>query len=1091
MANSDTPKIPQDQLAEFINLYQFMATAREIDLLEEQYVARGEAFFHVSGAGHEAVATLNPHLIPEDYLHCHYRDKALMLARGISSEMFFYSFFCKDASHSRGRQMSAHMSDRRTNILSLVGPVGNNALQAVGIAAEIKNQPQSPIVYCGLGDGTTQQGEVLEAIAESVRWKLPVLFLVQDNKYAISTITHKKTFYNLPDKNAQSFYGLPLLYLEGKDPVSCYRSLKGIVTNIRTSRTPALVIMSMERLANHTNADDQSVYRDSNEIHTAIKEYDPIVNLKRDLELSGIKSIDIDCIHQSIRESLVEVAKQVQLSKDPLPCLNSKKNLLDHLLVTALNEYRGGSSSNSLTMLEAMRKVLYERMVKDTRITLYGEDIEDPKGDVFGLTLGLSTAFPERVFNSPLSESTIVGTSIGRALAGGRPVGFLQFADFIPLAFNQIASEMGTMFWRTDGAWQCPVILMITCGGYRPGLGPFHAQSMESLAVHTPGIDVAMPSTAGDAAGILNSAFDSGRPTLIFYPKSCLNLVDAESTTSPDTEKQFVPIGKARVVRAGVDITFVTYGNATQLCLKVATSLEAIGVESEVIDLRWLSPWDEEAVLKSALKTAKVLVVHEDNYTCGMGSEVLATIAEKSPISIQLRRVARPDTHIPCNFANQLEILPSFKRILEAAADLLDLEVEWAIPTQSNQGNSTVIEAVGLAPSDQVLTILELCIKPGDQVSEGQTVAVLETSKAILDFECPVQGIVEEVFVAENQEVLIGAPLFRVTLSADSRLAPKPVTREEIGQPIFKPKKQKQSRLENHEIKNEIAAKEFSSKIIESCSLPSLITTQSSTSHSQGKSNPDLRIIVPVKPDGDKRPFFYVHGLGGYHPTVNSALAKYFDQARPLFGIQALGLDGKNLPHTSIEEMARFYISEIKKIESKGPYLIGGVCLGGSIAFEIAQQLKQQGDQVLSLVMVDSPRPFLNEKEVGFLADIITQQSQVLIGQSAHPWSYDSTEENIPPSILSFFRVWKANIQALGSYRPKQYSDSVTYISSVDKIVNSSYFDPSYPNSWYDLVTSKLEIQLVPGNHLTMLFDPNVKYLSEKINICLDFVDSI
>src|SRR5258708_2256902 len=224
----------------------------------------------------------------------------------------------------------------------------------------------------------------------------------------------------------------------------------------------------------------------------------------------------------------------------------------------------------------ALRATLGHHLRTNDRVVLFGEDIEDPKGDVFGVTRGLSTEFPGRVRNSPLSESTIMGVSIGRALAGARPVAFLQFADFLPLAFNQIAAELGSIWWRSQGAWEAPVIVLSSCGGYGRGLGPFHSQTLESLAAHVPGIDVVMPATAGDAAGLLNAAFASGRPTLFFYPKSCLNL--SEQATTSDVERHFVPLGACRKVRSGNDITFVSWGYPVFLCEKAAAALAGIGI---------------------------------------------------------------------------------------------------------------------------------------------------------------------------------------------------------------------------------------------------------------------------------------------------------------------------------------------------------------------------------------------------------------------------------------------------------------------------------------------------------------------------------
>ncbi len=314
----------------------------------------------------------------------------------------------------------------------------------------------------------------------------------------------------------------------------------------------------------------------------------------------------------------------------------------------------------------------------------WAKTLKIPKGDVFGVTKGLSTKFPARVRNAPLSESTILGTCIGQALTGKRPVAFLQFADFLPLAFNQIACELGKHVLAQRWQWQAPVIVMVACGAYRPGMGPFHAGTHEAIMAHTPGVDVYMPSTAGDAAGLLNAAFQSQRPAIFFYPKALLN--DPEQTTPSDVERQFMPIGVARKVRSGRDITFVAWGNTVRICQQAAEALETVGVGCDVLDLRTLSPWDERTVLASAEHTARLIVVHEDNHTCGLGAEVLATVAEKTRVPVAMRRVTRPDTFIPCNFENQIEVLPSFKRVLTTAAELLNLELQWEQDEHSRRG---------------------------------------------------------------------------------------------------------------------------------------------------------------------------------------------------------------------------------------------------------------------------------------------------------------------------------------------------------------------------------------------------------------------
>jgi 2-oxoisovalerate dehydrogenase E1 component len=764
-----------------LELYKYMVTSREMDRIEEEYTGRGEAFFHVSGAGHEASVMLQPHLTGADWLHCHYRDKALMLARGISPEMFFMSLFNKDGSHSRGRQMNAHMSAPEHRILSLVGPVGNSALQAAGVASVVKDQDGAPIVLCSLGDGMTQQGEVLEAIAQTVRDQLPVLFLIQDNAFAISTKTLEKTLYSTPDGESDEFYTVPIRRIDGRDPVEAYDAFGEIVAGMRKNRRPSIAVFNVDRLGNHTNADDQRMYRTPEEIERVRSTGDPITVLARRLTEAGVSADELESARAEVESELREIARRVQRSPEPQPTSTAVRPLPDRLAARS-NEYTGGDADGGeLTMLEAIREVLKARLGSDERVQLFGEDLEDPKGDVFGITRGLTQTYPGRVVNSPLAEATIVGYSIGQALAGKRPVAFLQFADFLPIAYNQIFAELGSMYWRTDGGWQAPVILMVTCGGYRPGLGPFHASSMEGIAAHTPGVDVFMPSTAGEAAGLLNAAFESERPTIFFYPKNCLN--DRSATTTTDVARQLVPIGTARTVRPGEHITLVGWGNTVRLCTQAADALESVDVSAEVIDLRSIVPWDVDRVVDSVSKTGRLVVVHEDNHTAGMGAEVIAAVSERISTPIVTRRVTRGDTYVPCNFANQLEVLPSYKRVLETAVDILGGTVLWKLLEDSASGMRTV-EAIGASPSDESVTVIAWHIEPGQEIAQGQLIAELEADKAAFDFKSPTDGTVDALLCEEGDSVKVGAPLFNVKI-AEGEVSLKPVTREEPGEPVI------------------------------------------------------------------------------------------------------------------------------------------------------------------------------------------------------------------------------------------------------------------------------------------------------------------
>lgn len=769
-----------EKVALFHSVYESIIKAREVDLLEVDYTKRGEAFFHVSGAGHENIAFLSPFLIDDDFLHCHYRDKSLMIARGITERQFFLSLFAKDQSHSRGRQMSAHLSDPALNILSLVGPVGNNALQAVGVATVIKSMPSNPLVLCSVGDGTSQQGEVLEAIAHAVRETLPVLFVIEDNHWAISTKTLGKTFYNTPDGDAESYYGIPIIRVDGRNADETYDAFAKITAQIRADRKPAIVIFNVKRLNSHTNADDHRMYRNAAEIDETSKNDDPIPMLRAWLLEHGVSDADLTALEQTVKAKVLADSIDAQDSPDPEPNFDAKAPLPADL-INPQSEYIGNGSGEQLTMLEAMREVLKHHLSTDERVSLFGEDIEDPKGDVFGVTKGLSQAFPGRVVNSPLAESTIVGVAIGQALAGARPVGFLQFADFFAIAYNQIFAEMGSMYWRTDGGWTAPVILLVSCGGFKPGLGPFHASSMESTAAHTPGIDVFLPATAGDAAGLLNAAFSSGRPTIIFYPKSCLN--DRSQLTSRDVSRQLVPIGKGRRHREGSDITFVAWGNTLGFSLKAADALAKAGVTSDVIDLRSISPWDVDMVIESVRKTGHLIIAQEDNLTASVASEIAATVAERAGVPVVIRRVSRPDTYVPFHFENQLQVLPGFKRILTAAVEILGGSLTWEVKAQPEEGISYV-EAVGSSPSDESVTVVEWMVAVGASIKPGDVIGEMEADKAAFELGSPLEGTLLEILVPEGNMVKVGTPLLKVA-TAGFRVSKMPVTLENPGEPVI------------------------------------------------------------------------------------------------------------------------------------------------------------------------------------------------------------------------------------------------------------------------------------------------------------------
>jgi 2-oxoisovalerate dehydrogenase E1 component len=754
-----------------------MQMSREVDRVEMELVNRGEGFFHVGGAGHESTVAVIGHLGPEDWLHPHYRDKALMLARGLPADEFFQGLLATEGSASKGRQMCAHLSSPALKILTMAGPVGNSSLQSVGVAQEVVarrqrqaparngsghagKSPNYPVVVCALGDSASQQGEFLEAVAEAVRSHLPVLFIVEDNGYGISTRTAGNTFYHLPSGPQAEFYGLTVHRMDGRDVMACSAALGTVVTEVRTGK-PAIVVMEMERLTHHTNADDERVYRDPSELQRVRREADPIARLRDRLLESGVAEAELADIEADVEQHVRAAADRSLVT--PNPVANRDARPPAALGAKAPGPTTGSELANgaSLTMLEAMREVLRRQLAGDEAVSLFGEDIEDPKGDVFGLTRGLTRAFPGQVKNSALTESTILGVSVGRAMAGGRPVAFIQFADYLPLAFNQIAAELATVYWRSNGEWKSPVIVLAPCGGYRPGLGPFHSQTFDSTFAHLPGIDVVVPSTAADAAGLLNAAFanqTTGRPTVFLYPKVCLN--DPGVATTAAELGAVVQPGKAKIVRKGETLTLVGWGSTVPPCVEAARALEGVGVSAEVIDLLSLSPWDAATVTASAEKTGRLIVVHEDNLTGGFGGEVVSAVVEAAKVPVRCKRVARPDTHVPFNYLNQLELLPGLPQILAAAGELCDLDVVWE-SEEARVDGLHVLEAVGSSPADQTVSVVEWRVKNGDTIRAGDMIADCEADKATFELRAPVSGVIRNLLPLD-EKVPVGSRLAEI-----------------------------------------------------------------------------------------------------------------------------------------------------------------------------------------------------------------------------------------------------------------------------------------------------------------------------------------
>lgn len=757
-----------DNHESWLETYRYMVLCRRLEELIASLAQRGEIAFYVPCSGHEAVAGLARHLTAADWLHVHYRDRALLLARGLDAEMCLHNMYGNAASQSQGRRMGPFCSSPDLHILDMPTVVGNNAPQAAGVAAAVKDQPNSPVVYCGIGDGGTQQGEFYEGVAEAVRENLPVFFVVHDNRLALSTVTQGRTFYSLPKGDAEEFYGMPICHADGRDAVAVSSAAAELISGMRSDRGPRLLVLHMERLASHSNSDDQTMYRSAEELTRLLADSDPLKIMRQHVLDAGATVDELQALEEGVVEEVRKAHQAARAAPDPdIEPISVQPDLPDDLSEPELEVPEFGANRD-LTMLEALRGVLRKQLEMDPRVTLYGQDIADPKGDVFGLTRGLADDFQKQVANAPLAEATIVGKCIGRALAGERPVGMFQFADFLFPGFNQLYTELAMMHWRSAGRWPLPVVLMAISGGYRPGLGPYHAQSPTAFMAHCAGLDVYCPSNAVDAAGLLNAAFASGRPGIMFYPKSLIN--DRRRMASTEALDYVAAIGCGRRLRAGSDLTLVSWGSTIPLCESAADLFaEQLGVTFEVIDLRTVYPWDRKMVLESCQRTGRLLIVHEDNRTCGVGAEIAATVAEELGSSVEIARNTQDDGFIPFNYRAQLAALPSVDSIVEHAAQLLNVEVTWE-DVASSAGGAVIINAIGSSPSDETVHVVELLVQPGATVTAGQLIASVEADKASMEISAPVDGVLEEWLLAEGDRVPVGTPLARLQPTGEANL---------------------------------------------------------------------------------------------------------------------------------------------------------------------------------------------------------------------------------------------------------------------------------------------------------------------------------
>ena len=683
---------------QLIAAYRTMLLSRRIDDKEIQLKRQNKIFFQISGAGHEAILTAAGMVLRPtyDWFYMYYRDRALCLQLGMTpNEMLYEAVGAAIDPSSGGRQMPSHWGHNKLNIVSTSSPTGTQFIQSVGTAeATLRAKllgitegfQKDEVVLCTTGDGTTSEGEFWESLNTACNLKLPVVYLVEDNGYAISVPVEVNTAGGSISKLVASFPGLYIQEVDGCDLLASYEVMRKAVDYARKRKGPAFVHAKVIRPYSHSLSDDEVFYRPPEE-RDAEAARDPITVFPKWLVAEGHASeAEIARIAEEVDAEVLaatdDALAQPQPGADTVyfgvysPDVDPTSEQFD-------TEDDPQFSGEPTTMVDLLNVCMKDEMRRDPKILVFGQDVADVskeqymgkvkgKGGVFKVTWGLQKEFGSaRVYNSPLAEANIVGRAIGLALRGFKPVVEVQFFDYIWPAYMQLRDELATMRWRSNNAFSAPVVVRTTYGGYIRG-AIYHSQTGASLFTHCPGLRVVCPSTALDANGLLRTAIRCDDPVIFLEHK---NLYRQTYNKSAYPGPNFmIPFGKARVVREGTDVTLVTYGATVQRAFTAANQMaEEAGISVEVIDLRTLSPWDKETVFNSVKKTSRVIVGYEDSLSWGYGAEIAAAIADECfPwLDAPVKRVASTDTFV--GYAPQLEdaILPQVETFKQAYAEIM------------------------------------------------------------------------------------------------------------------------------------------------------------------------------------------------------------------------------------------------------------------------------------------------------------------------------------------------------------------------------------------------------------------------------------